>query len=303
MPLASERRTDTMPKTTKTAISAALLCLTAAGAHAQTTTDAVKYTSYVQNKTNSAGSGNVATTAGTGTAAGTYFTNDGNVDTEGPTTLGPSASTFAAYSLLDFATPFTFSAPVASVSGLTLTMTEFPAGFGTANPTDIYLVTDSATSDYYSANAAQNSPLIYDTSPAGQSNPLGLGSQLGATYFLGQAAYSKVKNQIDQITLTLSTPAQALFLAQLNSGGDIRFAVSQDSSALSGAAEYDGSYYAAKSPAASPLNLSFSAFDATGAPLVGTPAAAPEPSGFLAMFVGAGVLGLAPLRRRKANPA
>ena len=220
-----------MLKITNATLSLALLSLAATGAYAQTTTDTVKYSSYVQNKTNSAGSGYVTTSAGTGSAAGTYFTNDSNVDTEGPTTLGASASTFAAYSLLDFSTPFTFTAPVASVSGLTLTITEYPASFGTANPTDIYLVTDSTTSDFYSATPAQNSPLFYDTSAAGQTNPLGLGNQLGTTYFLGQATYSKVKNQIDNISLSLSSDAQALFLSQLNSGGNLRFVISQDSSA------------------------------------------------------------------------
>ena len=284
----------------------AALGLAAPSAYAGTTiTDTVKYSSYVQNKVNSAGSGYVATSTpkkgspGSGTV---FYTNDSNVDTEGPTSLA-APSQYAAYSLLDFATPYTFNAPVASVNNVSLTITEYPASFGNANPVDVYLVTDNRTSDYYSANSLNNSTLKYDTSMAGQTNPLGLGAQLGTAYALATLVpYSNSQNQIDTINLSLSPAASTLLTSQLNSGSDIRLVISQDSSALSGAAEYDGSYYANKAGSTSPLSLNFSAFDAQGNADGGSPAPEPSAAATLAL-VEIGLAGMLLRARRRSNKA
>ena len=278
----------------------AVMSVMGSAVQAQSTTDTAKYSSFVQNKTNGAGSGYVATSAGTGTAAGTFFTNNGNLDLEGPGTTS-TASQYADYGLLDFSTPEAFRAPVASVNSLSLKITEYAANFTSAatNSVDIYLVTDAATSDFYSATASANSPLTYEyntpTTGLGTTNPLGLGQQLGATYLLGTVSYSNGKPQVDTLNLSLpSGAATSLFLSELNSGGNIRLAMDEDSSVLSGASAYDGVYYAA--PA-----LTFNAFDANGVADIGTPAAAPEPSSVAVMVIGVGMMSLIAARRRYAT--
>ena len=136
-----------------------------------------------------------------------------------------AAGTFPSFAVLDFSVgSFALTAPVTSVSALTLSVTEANYAGSKAGNFAVYLTEDTAAI----ATANNGSPLKYDTTQA----PGGLGTQLGGSTTLFQIGTfasnaNATSTSRDTFTLTLSAAAQSYFDQQLNAGStsDLRLVI------------------------------------------------------------------------------
>ena len=170
-----------------------------------------------------------------------------------------AAGSFPSFAVLDFSVgSFALTAPVTSVSALTLSVTEANYSGSKAGTFAIYLTEDTNPI----ATANNGAALKYDTTQA----PGGLGTQLGdpnaaspTLFQIGSftSSASTTSTTQDTFTLTLTSAAQAYFDQQLNAGasGDLRLVIA--STNAGGYATFLGNTSAV--PAASEPTLAFSA--------------------------------------------
>ncbi len=262
------------PRMQKTISTLVLLGLAATGAHAQMSATAqVSATAIDDNKV-------LANGASTGP-----FT----LTIEGTNTGANSAGVpYSSFGVVDFnfAKP---AAPVSSISGNTLTFSagDQASGYEANGVLDFYFASNTTASI-----DNPGSTLAYQTASSGPGmDPQGVGTQLGTLYSLGSQAYTAqtTRGTLDTFTLTPTGAAAQYFLSQYNAGQNVRLVISADSAANNQnmAANFYG--YNSTSTSAKPVTLNFTP---------GAPAAAPEPSGIVAMLIGMGALGLIAARRR-----
>lgn len=151
-----------------------------------------------------------ATILTTGPRTGFSGTNFFNVVGSAGTVPGPS------FGVADFsATSFNLSYPVATVTSLTLSLTQ--SLFNAAAGSLAFYLTEANTVGIHTG-----SPLVYQTA----NGPEGLGTQLDPKFTLGIGTFTPATNgTVDTYTFTLNDTVESYVIGQLNSGGTLRIVV------------------------------------------------------------------------------
>lgn len=267
------------PRTQKTLSTLVLLGLAATGAHAQTAS--------------ASNSAQVLVGGIKNATSGTRFLN----------IEGTGNNTFATYGVLDFSTTGFTGVTSLNNATVTLTLTESNASFTAPGTLDFFLTTDTTTNDTPAiSGGAQNTNLKFNA--ADTANGVGVDSanfQSGAQFFaLGSGAFTRTgatpTGGVDNYTLNFAAAgvaARSYFLQQIGTGGPLRILVTPNANTPAVAATFAGSAFTSGTPAV----------PAPGSYPMLTIAAAPEPSGIVAMLVGMGVLGMVAARRRSLKAA
>ena len=132
---------------------------------------------------------------------------------------GSDNNAFASFGVIDFTAPT--GQPMASVTGLAVTLTESDAAFTTPGGLVFYVTTDTGASI---ANDGSSS-LAFDATDT----PGGLGSQLSTLYTLGTGSFTSTGNtntgQVDTFTFAPDATTAAYLEAQIAAGGTIRIVI------------------------------------------------------------------------------
>lgn len=120
---------------------------------------------------------------------------------------------FTVYSLVDFDTAGI--GPAASVSGLTLNLTQSNAGFTADGGLEFFLASDTRTVDL-----TDTARYISDGDNVGAEV---VGTAFGTLFSLGASTFTETASgDLDSIVLTLDTAGEAFAVSQINSGGLLR---------------------------------------------------------------------------------
>ncbi len=189
---------------------------------------------------------------------------------------GSANNTFASFGVIDFQAPANTN--VASISSLTLRLTQDNAGFTRNGGLRFFLTQDTTTNDVPGASGSTNTALTFQAA----SSPNGIGNQLSPNFALGTGIFTQGttgtngSGTVDTFTFNFAaTSALATYLRnQINTRGDIRIIVAPDDANV--AATYAG---ATNSSNPGPI-LS----------------AVPEPTSYILLAIG-GLVGLIARRR------
>ncbi len=187
---------------------------------------------------------------------------------------GDSNGANASYGVADYTVASFGAGQVASVSNISVQLTQANAVFTAPGTLNFYLASDTATS----IEPAPASPLVYNAA-LGSEGIATTGGQLGNLFLLGSGAFTTTGNvnngQVDTFALTPSAQSRQFFASALNGGGTLRLVITPATATT--AATYGGF---SNTTAAGPILR----FDAVGV-------AVPEP-GTLALLV-PGIFGFA----------